>query len=563
MTTRYVIRTQAPRRRRLALDQLNDEQRAVVTSDGGYALVIAGAGSGKTRTLTHRAAYLIDRGLDPRRMLLCTFTNRAAREMLGRVEELLEVDLRRIWAGTFHHIANLALRRYGGLIGLTDRYTILDREDARELLAGCLADEGAALRERRYPRAAVLQNLLSMAINCQMTLAEALKALAPRFYDLADEIARIADRYATRKLKLGLVDFDDLLLMFKILLSEHPDAARELTARFEHVLVDEYQDTNQLQGDIVDLCATEHGNLMVVGDDAQSIYAFRGAHFKNIIGFSARHPQAQTFKLETNYRSTPEILELANRSIAVNIHQHPKRLRPVRASGARPRPAPPRGRLPAGRLRRPAGARAIAAGGPRAATDRGALPGPLPQPRAAGGAQSAQDPLHRPLGAALFRTSAHQGRGQLSAADPQPGRRPRLAAGAQALLGAGQAHRRPAAGCHRQQPAQRDRGAQGGRAAQPQRPGSGRASGRAARANDGGHHAPRPDRERLLELHYRGYAEASFANAATRIDDLLQLADFSRAATRRWRSSSASWHWSPASRPKRSARERPPTRSWC
>ncbi|MCC6749739.1 MAG: ATP-dependent helicase [Deltaproteobacteria bacterium] len=318
------------------LSELNEQQRAAVLHGEGPLLVIAGAGSGKTRTLTYRAARLIADGLAPSRLLLCTFTNRAGKEMVHRLEGLLGLDLRPLWAGTFHHVANLALRRHGSALALPENYAILDREDARDLMTVCLGETGAALREKRFPAPAVLLQLASAVANSRLRPAEAVRLHAPRFYDLTDELTAILDRFARRKERLGLLDYDDLLLGFHRLLSDPAGPAAELVERFEHVLVDEFQDTNLLQGEIVDLCARGHGNLTVVGDDAQSIYGFRGAHFQNILDFPARYPGAQIFKLELNYRSSPEILSLANASIACNVRQYPKVLRPTRAAGSRP-----------------------------------------------------------------------------------------------------------------------------------------------------------------------------------------------------------------------------------
>jgi len=329
--TRYTIHTRRPSHAGLDLEaDLNTLQRAAVLAPGGPVMIIAGAGSGKTRTLTYRAANLISTGLAPDRLLLCTFTNRAAREMIRRVESLLDVDLRMLWAGTFHRVANLALRRYAERVGLQPNYVILDREDAKDLMAGCLAEEGVAEHRKRFPRAALMQHILSRAVDSQLSLESALQAHASQFVDLAEPLQRVADRFTARKLKLGLMDYDDLLLYFKILLSEHPGPAAELKGRFEHVLVDEYQDTSQLQGEIIDACASVHGNLTVVGDDAQSIYSFRGAHFLNIIDFPRRYTEARVYKLERNYRSSPEILSLANAVIARNIRQYPKVLKPTR-----------------------------------------------------------------------------------------------------------------------------------------------------------------------------------------------------------------------------------------
>jgi len=334
---KYVIHTSRPARGTLDLDNdLNAQQRSVVLGPPGPILVIAGAGSGKTRTLTYRAAHLLEGGLAPDRMLLCTFTNRAAREMIQRVESLLDVDLKRLWAGTFPHVANLALRRYAEEVGLQPNYAILDSEDARDLMATCLAEEGKALRRKRFPRPPLLLNIFSRAVDSQIPVERAVQLHAVRFLDLTEEIERVINRYVEHKLKLGLVDYDDLLLFFKVLLTEHPTQAAELTARFEHVLVDEYQDTSFLQGEVIDACASQHGNLTVVGDDAQSIYSFRGADFRNIIDFPKRYPDARVFKLETNYRSSPEILALANATIHKNTRQYPKVLRPVCPSGMEP-----------------------------------------------------------------------------------------------------------------------------------------------------------------------------------------------------------------------------------
>ncbi|MCK5796112.1 MAG: ATP-dependent helicase [Deltaproteobacteria bacterium] len=335
--TRYVLRNSPRSASVLDLEgALNASQRAAVLGGRGPHLIIAGAGSGKTRTLTYRAAHLIAQGLDPQHLLLCTFTNRAAKEMVRRLQDLLGIELRPPWAGTFHHIANRALRRWGRRLGLDEDYSILDSEDAKELMASCLAEEGTKLKQRRYPQPKVLLHLWSMAINRRVSIDEAIRVEAPRFYDLAGEIEAIGQRYQGRKLQLDLVDYDDLLTHFHTLLVEHDDAAEELKAGFHHVLVDEYQDTNRLQGEIVDLCAETHGNLTVVGDDAQSIYAFRGAHVANILDFPKRYPNAQIFKLERNYRSTPEILALANRSIQNNVDQFPKRLEATRPPGMTP-----------------------------------------------------------------------------------------------------------------------------------------------------------------------------------------------------------------------------------
>lgn len=332
----YRLRSSRPKPRGIDFAaELNTEQLAATEFGEGYALILAGAGTGKTRTLTYRAARLIQEGVAPDRILLCTFTNKAAREMVDRLEALIGADMKRMWAGTFHHIANVALRRYGKGVGLPENYGILDSEDSRELLALSLGEEGQALRQRRFPKPGLLQHLGSMATNCQKPVGEIVRVHAPKFLESLDDIERILNRFAAKKLKLAMLDYDDLLVFFHRLL-QIPEQAEVISQQFMHVLVDEYQDTNRLQGEIVESCAQVHGNLTVVGDDAQSIYAFRGAHFKNIIDFPRRYPEAKIFKLETNYRSTPEILQLANASIKNNYRQFPKNLRPVRDRGMKP-----------------------------------------------------------------------------------------------------------------------------------------------------------------------------------------------------------------------------------
>lgn len=317
-------------------EELNPQQLEVVMAGDGPLLVIAGAGSGKTRVVTYRVTWLIESGANPSQILLVTFTNKAAREMLHRVEVLIRADIRRLWGGTFHHIGNLTLRRHSEAIGYSPKFTILDREDARDLLNACLTDLKINPKERSFPRADVLSDIISFAVNTQTNLEEVITNRYPYFLEIADEIARTAQFYSQRKRKLNLMDFDDLLLNWKLILVEHPEIKESYAENFRYILVDEYQDTNKLQAEIVDLLGYRRRNVMVVGDDSQSIYSFRGANFANIIEFPRRYPEAKIFKLETNYRSTPEILELANLSITHNEKQFPKKLSSVRGSGPSP-----------------------------------------------------------------------------------------------------------------------------------------------------------------------------------------------------------------------------------
>ncbi len=316
--------------------ELNPEQLAVVSAPGGPMLVVAGAGSGKTRALTYRLAWLVAGGIDPSRILLVTFTNRAAREMLGRVELLIKQNTRQIWGGTFHHIANRLLRLYGKRLGIAPDFSILDRPDARDLMRSCVADAEIPLTKRRFPRKKVLVEMSSFVENTLEPLEAVLERRYPMYVSDKETIERVLDLYATKKWQRQLLDYDDLLAFWLKLLTDHADVRNLLSQQFLHVLVDEYQDTNAIQGRIIDILAEKHRNVCVVGDDSQSIYSFRGASFENIISFKERYPDAREYRLETNYRSCPEILALANCSIKHNTRRLPKNLRAVRPSGLRP-----------------------------------------------------------------------------------------------------------------------------------------------------------------------------------------------------------------------------------
>ena len=335
---RYTLKTQAPQRRGLVdYDRdLSDEQRAVALCEPRPALVVAGAGSGKTRAITYRVAHLLETGTPPEKILLLTFTNKAAREMMARVGALCRIETRKMWGGTFHHVAHGLLREHCSRLGYGHGFCLLDREDAKEVMASATADLGYGVGQRRFPRADALVDLCSSAVNTQRPLRDAIAAEAPQFVALEEEIVRVVRRFAERKAQLNAMDFDDLLLNWKRLLEEVPAARESLQRRFSAVLVDEYQDTNKLQGDIVDAIAAQHRHLLVVGDDAQSIYGFRGAHFENILRFPERYPDCQDLRLVTNYRSTPPILALANASIARNRKQFGKELRPHREGGMMP-----------------------------------------------------------------------------------------------------------------------------------------------------------------------------------------------------------------------------------
>jgi ATP-dependent DNA helicase UvrD/PcrA len=316
--------------------ELNPQQLAAVTAPPGPALVIAGAGSGKTRTLTYRVGFLLEQGIPADRILLLTFTNKAAREMMRRVSDLLGQELPALWGGTFHSIGARILRSHAQLLGWQRDFTILDRQDAEDLIKACLGESEIDVKATRFPKAEVLADIFSLAVNTRKTVPEILAQQYDYFESLAPQIADMATRYVARKRAANAMDFDDLLGLWLRLLLDHPAVAEQYQRRFQFILVDEYQDTNQLQSELIDLLAARHHNLMVVGDDAQSIYAWRGANFQNILKFPERHPQAKVYKIETNYRSTPEILQVANAAIAANLRQFTKELTPARKSGVKP-----------------------------------------------------------------------------------------------------------------------------------------------------------------------------------------------------------------------------------
>ncbi|HEY1716840.1 MAG TPA: ATP-dependent helicase [Verrucomicrobiae bacterium] len=316
--------------------ELNPQQLAAVTAPPGPALVIAGAGSGKTRTLTYRVAYLLEQGIPPDRILLLTFTNKAAGEMMRRVSDLIGKELRELWGGTFHSIGARILRSHADALGYQRDFTILDRDDAKDLIKACVADAGIETKGTHFPKPEVLNEIFSLAVNTHKTANEILDSQYSYFSQFAAQIADLGERYVKRKRSTNGMDFDDLLALWLKLLQENADVREHYQRRFQFILVDEYQDTNKLQGDLIDLLAARTQNVTVVGDDAQSIYAWRGANFLNILEFPKRYPNAKVFKIETNYRSTPEILKVANAAIAANAKQFAKELAPSRKSGMKP-----------------------------------------------------------------------------------------------------------------------------------------------------------------------------------------------------------------------------------
>ena len=315
---------------------LNPEQCAAATSGDGPMLVLAAAGTGKTRTLVHRVACLIERGVPPGRILLLTFTNRAAREMLERAEQVVGPVAHEIWSGTFHSVCARFLRRYGSVLGYRPGFQIIDEDDQRKLLSDII--KSTAKEPKDFPKREVVAKMISEAANEQQPV----RCIAARWQTRAagvspEEIEAVAAKYAARKLELGAMDFDDLLVNGLRLLKER-DAVREmLQEHFLYVLVDEYQDTNGLQAEFTDLLAAKHRNILAVGDDFQCIYTWRGAQIENIMEFPKRWPGCRIVKLERNYRSVPGVLAVANAVMRDAPNQFGKTLRPCRGGiGERP-----------------------------------------------------------------------------------------------------------------------------------------------------------------------------------------------------------------------------------
>ena len=336
MSRQYTLQ-RPPRSTSIHIDyaaELNEQQLAAVTAPPGPLLVIAGAGSGKTRTLTYRVAYLLENGIDPRNILLLTFTNKAARQMLDRVANLLPVDASGLWGGTFHSVGNRMLRRHGSALGYSSGFTIMDREDQKDLINAVVASAGIDPKEIRFPKGDVLAEIFSFVVNTETSMEGLLAGKFPYFLPLLDKIKDVHARYEKKKKATNSMDFDDLLEKTLSMLQQKEGIAASYRRQFQFILVDEYQDTNKIQADLVDMLALDHKNVMVVGDDAQSIYSWRGANFQNILEFPKRYPDAQVFKIEMNYRSVPEILEVANAAIAANVQQFRKHLSATRGSNA-------------------------------------------------------------------------------------------------------------------------------------------------------------------------------------------------------------------------------------
>lgn len=310
---------------------LNAEQLKAVKEAEGPCLVLAGAGSGKTRVLTYRTIYLLEQGVHPSRICLLTFTNKAAGEMIRRIEKHFGSVPEGLIAGTFHHVANVFLRRYYKYVSLPSNYAIVDREDSLAIIR----EISRTIFPEKEISPEVIQELLGLSANTSETIKDLIMTRYPNFSHIIARMETLQDAYSRRKREIGVVDYDDLLSFWlKLLMIQEP--GEKISRKLLYILVDEYQDTNRIQALILYQLARVNRNIMVVGDDAQSIYSFRGATVQNILEFPKFYSDAKLFYLQTNYRSTPEILNLANNVISHNRYQFPKVLKSIKSSGVKP-----------------------------------------------------------------------------------------------------------------------------------------------------------------------------------------------------------------------------------
>lgn len=306
-------------------NELNPSQYEAVSSTEGAYLVIAGAGTGKTRTLVYRVARLIEMGIDPKSILLLTFTRKAAREMMNRSAILLDNRCSKINGGTFHSFANLTLRKYSKLVGLESGFTILDQGDSEDVINLIRAQLNLVKLKKRFPNKRTINKILSLSVNTGKKIEEIIAGEYPHFSEHIEKIIEISKIYTSYKKRSQLLDYDDLLIYLRDFLNDK-SKSQSLISSIKYVMVDEYQDTNKLQADIVLGLAKHNNNIMVVGDDSQSIYSFRGANFKNIMNFPKLFPNVKIIMLEENYRSTQEVLNFGNYVIDTAIEKYPKEL---------------------------------------------------------------------------------------------------------------------------------------------------------------------------------------------------------------------------------------------
>lgn len=306
-------------------EDLNEAQLEAVKSKDGPILVIAGAGSGKTKTLTYRVARLIEDGIKPENILLLTFTKKAAAEMLSRATIVLDNRCEKVAGGTFHSFANIILRKYSKLLGLKNNFTIMDRADCEDVI-NHIVGQLFPKKEKRFPKKSTLLDIYSKSINKVTPTKQIIADEFPQFAHCEDKIIEVHKAYVAYKRENSVLDYDDLLLYIKLLLENNDGLRKRLSNEYKYIMVDEYQDTNTLQADVIRLLASEHNNIMAVGDDAQTIYSFRGANYRNILDFPRLFENTKIIKLEQNYRSTQNILKLTNEIISKAKEKYTKNL---------------------------------------------------------------------------------------------------------------------------------------------------------------------------------------------------------------------------------------------
>lgn len=307
-------------------NELNEQQYDAVRNISGPQLVIAGAGSGKTRALVYRVAYLVEHGVDPRQILLLTFTRKAAQEMMHRASSMLDDRCMNVAGGTFHSFAAMILRKYAECLGYESYFSIIDRSDGEDIIAMVRSDLGITTKNRRFPKKKTTLDIISKTVNTGRSYRDIILTDYPQFLEAEWDIQEIAQRYGRYKVSKSIMDYDDLLVNLRDLLREHEDVRKQVASQYRYIMVDEYQDTNALQAEIVRYLASEYNNIMVVGDDSQSIYSFRGANFKNIMDFPAVFPGCTITTMEQNYRSAQPILSLTNKIIENAKEKYSKEL---------------------------------------------------------------------------------------------------------------------------------------------------------------------------------------------------------------------------------------------
>jgi len=335
---KYVLKKRTPQKTDYKVDyekDLNPAQLSAVETKEGAILVIAGAGTGKTKTLTYRVARLIEDGVRPENILLLTFTKKAAAEMLNRASAVLDERCENVAGGTFHSFANMVLRKYSKLLGLQNNFTIMDSADAEDVI-NHITGKLFPKKDKRFPKKHTILEIYSKSVNKETPTKSIIEKEFSNFEHCTEQIIEIHKAYVKYKRENSLMDYDDLLLYLKFLLEDHKEIKNRLSNQYKYIMIDEYQDTNTLQADIIKLLADTHNNVMAVGDDAQSIYSFRGANYRNILDFPKIFADTKIIKLEQNYRSTENILNFTNRVISQAKEGFEKTLFSDRQSDTKP-----------------------------------------------------------------------------------------------------------------------------------------------------------------------------------------------------------------------------------